>query len=854
MNFDPDIVALDREAQDALADAREWDALNALTAALIRADATGPPRLIATLLRRLGRVLDTMGNVQDTVIAFECALRALDGDPSLNLERELSSLGTVGKAYNVAAERAPLPDLHTPAAADELDEAVADPALAPRLLVEIGNAYLRQPQEGPALNAYRQALARPEIADATLLRAHALTSIAAIQRRQGDLDAAEASLAEGLDLFGEAPERRRALLVRAGIHRVRGEADRARETYRQALDLYAGANDPLGEGRALAGLGLVLLGEGNVREAQASYEQAVALAESARDDDTLWHALWGLARCQRHDGDLEAAARSLARSLNHVDLRREGLRTDEGKVTFVESVSDLFDELIDIHLARAGAQAGEATVLPPSEALDAALAVAERARGSALLDLLGQRRRARLAQDHTARGSRFLPFDERAPGMFVDFSPMSQSAPHIGMGIAAPGEPTAPDLGALLDEVKRLAREDGTFPEGDLEAMAARLAHGEATMPGTSDEAPPEPLPLPRLVFHLLPEQTAVFAVSADGKVHAIVVPQGRDAVQAEVARLRAALGVDTAPRGMRLARETRSRAATTRADSEPMLRDLYATYLAPLEPYLPSDAHTPLVIEPHGTLWLLPFAALLDADGIPLGERHPLLHSPSAAVLDGIRREPDYGSPSDLRALVVGNPAMPALSERGGLTLDPLPGAEREARAVAALFPAERCTLLTGEAAGRRTVSDLMRVHGIVHLATHGLADGERPLDSFVALADEGGASGALTAREVANLWLPADLVVLSACQTGLGTLSGDGVIGLARAFLVAGARAVVVSQWSVDDRATAQLMEAFYRGYTVTDDKAQALREAMRLLRQKESYASPRYWAGFMVVGAEA
>ena len=98
-----------------------------------------------------------------------------------------------------------------------------------------------------------------------------------------------------------------------------------------------------------------------------------------------------------------------------------------------------------------------------------------------------------------------------------------------------------------------------------------------------------------------------------------------------------------------------------------------------------------------------------------------------------------------------------------------------------------------------------------------------------------------------VARAWL-------SACQTGLGKLSGEGMIGLSRAFLVAGARAVLVSQWSVDDEATADLMTAFYRGYLELDDKALALQRAMRELRSQPGYDHPRYWAPFLVVGAEA
>ena len=123
-----------------------------------------------------------------------------------------------------------------------------------------------------------------------------------------------------------------------------------------------------------------------------------------------------------------------------------------------------------------------------------------------------------------------------------------------------------------------------------------------------------------------------------------------------------------------------------------------------------------------------------------------------------------------------------------------------------------------------------------IIHLATHGIVDSSDPLRSFVALgrtASQPNHSGRLTAQEVYTLDLHADLVVLSACRTGLGRISGDGVAGLARAFLYAGAASVISTMWDVADQPTAQLFESFYRSLSTTG-KAEALREAqLHLLR---------------------
>jgi CHAT domain-containing protein len=200
----------------------------------------------------------------------------------------------------------------------------------------------------------------------------------------------------------------------------------------------------------------------------------------------------------------------------------------------------------------------------------------------------------------------------------------------------------------------------------------------------------------------------------------------------------------------------------------------------------------------------------------------------------------------------------MPPVPEQDGLnlTLAPLPGAEQEARAIAALLDAAQTTLLIGAAADLASVEAQAPQQDILHLATHGIAYGDDPRASFVALAASPGDDGLLRVRRVLG-WagdkgLRADLVTLSACQTGLGRISGDGMIGLSRAFLIAGARAVLVSQWSVSDSATAQLMELFYRVYLAGGDKATALAQAMQTLRQSAEFAHPRYWAAFSLVGA--
>ena len=348
------IVALENKA---LADsaARQWDAaVRGHSQALLIAWELTQPRLLAVLLNRLGQALEGQGDRQDAVVAYESGIRALDADAELDLQEVLSSLNSVGKGYYGLRDEE-VPDLYSPAAAADLEDAQKGPALVVVLLINIGNAYLRQPQEGPALNAYERALARPEAAGAPVLRAQALTHTGIIHRRRGELDAAEAALEEALALFGahaEQRERRRALYARAGIYAARGDLERAREIYTEILPIYQAAGDLPGEARVQAGLGRVLLKQQHYDEARAAYQRAVAPASHLDDQDTSWDALRGLGICLRIAGELDAAIASLQRSLSLIRAYRDDLRTDEGKVSFLESAQDVFDQLIAIHLQR----------------------------------------------------------------------------------------------------------------------------------------------------------------------------------------------------------------------------------------------------------------------------------------------------------------------------------------------------------------------------------------------------------------------------------------------------------------------------------------------------------------------
>lgn len=180
------------------------------------------------------------------------------------------------------------------------------------------------------------------------------------------------------------------------------------------------------------------------------------------------------------------------------------------------------------------------------------------------------------------------------------------------------------------------------------------------------------------------------------------------------------------------------------------------------------------------------------------------------------------------------------------------LPAAEQEAKEIAKLF---KTKAFTGNQAIKAKILPKLSQARIIHLATHGLLDDFKGLGvpGAIALAPSGNGElndGLLTADEILDLKLNADLVVLSACDTALGQITGDGVIGLSRSLITAGTPSVIVSLWSVPDAPTAELMTEFYRNWRERKlDKAQALRQAM--LKTMENHPNPKDWAAFTLIG---
>jgi CHAT domain-containing protein/tetratricopeptide (TPR) repeat protein len=317
--------------------------------------------------------------------------------------------------------------------------------------------------------------------------------------------------------------------------------------------------------------------------------------------------------------------------------------------------------------------------------------------------------------------------------------------------------------------------------------------------------------------------------------------------------------------------RRIRGSAAAASSD----LKQLYQLLIQPIANHLPQEPGARVVFVPQGSLFLIPFAALQNANGKYLIEDYTIAITPSIQVLDLASKQAaqqgnqseaphattpprHHASASHLSpTLIVGNPTMPKVAIAAGTPaeqLSPLPGAEAEAREIAALLKTEA---LIGNQATEFAVTQQMPTQRVIHLATHGMLDDFKGLGvpGAIALAPDPTQSGdrgdgLLTANEILDLKLNSRLVVLSACDTGRGKITGDGVIGLSRSLILAGTSSVVVSLWAVPDAATATLMTEFYQALLTNPNKSAALRQAM--LNTLKQYPDPRDWAAFVIIGS--
>ncbi|MCI0564367.1 MAG: CHAT domain-containing protein, partial [Nitrososphaera sp.] len=274
-------------------------------------------------------------------------------------------------------------------------------------------------------------------------------------------------------------------------------------------------------------------------------------------------------------------------------------------------------------------------------------------------------------------------------------------------------------------------------------------------------------------------------------------------------------------------------------------------------------DQYKKIIIIPDGNLNLLPFDSLIDNQGKLVLESHTISYVQSATLLHLLRTRPWSHRPQTQTLLALGDALYKRNSkysiERtafpiGRYSLPRLPGTRDELLAIAQVFPGKTLLLIGKEATEDALTSTPLNQFKILHFAVHGYANLEFPERSALILTtnSQSEEDGLLQHREIHNLDLAADLVTLSAGDSGVGKLHGqEGISNLVKAFMIAGAGTVVARLWNVDDTLTSQLMKNFYSNLAKGEGRASAFRNAKLTLIREEGTLSDYYWAGFILWG---
>jgi CHAT domain-containing protein/tetratricopeptide (TPR) repeat protein len=652
------------------------------------------------------------------------------------------------------------------------------------------------------------------------------------------------------------------------LYRVHGHADQAIPFYDRARKLQEQASDKRGVIQSLNAIGTALNNLGRYSEARARYEEALRFAKETGSAVLIRFMLDGLASTHLFLKENQRAA----------DLLEQSKLTGAQAESTFRLLSEARFRLGQYVAALEAAEEGLKFDGTPQE--EVRLLRSETARA---LWKLGRTSEA-LAEIRVTMNSIEQARHALVPADFMKqgFSDTDRSLTTLAISVLLDSRQLAESL-AMAEQARNRAFLDLLASKG-LQANTTASIPALVTRGGANDLASPA-LALPSSDSDLvalasrLNSTIVAYWVGEDSKFIWTVSPSGQVTVaRDDVGEATLNTWIDEALRpSQQLASrgsgtiELPSRAGDTiltGRNNQSAWKRLYNALIRPIRANLPSKGGR-LTIIPSGPLFRLSFAALMDEKGRYLIEDYSIHYAPGAGVLTHTLQIKNHVKDLPNRYVFISNPSgMPIMES--GKRLSALPGSDEEVRRISPLFAADSVSILRGEAADEMSVRKALESAKVIHLATHGIVSNDDPFSSYLALGRGRDLStdGRLTAEEVYRLNLNADLVVLSACRTGLGRISGDGVAGLARAFFYAGAASVVATLWDVADGPASQLVGSFYQmmAPALTNDKSEALRTAqlrlLRSLRRGELRVDtpfgklslpedPTLWAGFVLIG---
>lgn len=729
--------------------------------------------------------------------------QALDhGQRALRLDEEL------GDAAGVASDLTALALVHRRLGhlakaldlkqrALEAHEKLGDPAGIATDLGGLGDIYEALGDHARALEFHGRALTIHERLGKRRGVTSNLVNMGIVREALGEYPAA-------LELYGRAlrlaedlrdPVAAARVLLNIGhLHARCGDYAQALAFAERALAAHEELGDRLGRAGDLANIAVAYQGLGEHVKALDFHVRALDAARATGSLEAVVHCLYGMASLHLAAGRPREAISWARQAVDALSAVVRGAAEEQGA-----SARGGFSGVFDVGVA-AAATLGD---------VDEAVFFLESGRAGALLESLKSRGLVVSLPAELAAAERAARARQSAAAETLRGATRRGDAQAETIARAAVAEAQR----ALFDVISRIQRDakasaDVAYPRADSTAeIRGHLRPGEA------------------LVLYSLP--TPLY-----GSAIAVVVT----AKDAQIVKLASTTDVQDACAAFHPERET--------SDVAAQLATLRRLVVEPLR----LDAKlTRLFVSPDGALSGVPFTLLapdLEVVYVPSGTTYGVLLADRSVKGEGVLAigDPDYDAKPapDLVAA--------AAVQRGTMNLVPLPASGAEAKAVGT-------TVLLGRGATERGLREGLSKRArwrALHLACHGLVDPEQPMRSSLALTPSGDDDGFLTVLDVFRMKVPADLVALSACETGKGRVyRAEGIVGLTRAFMFAGAPRVLVSSWKVDDAATMALMARFYAGWSAGLSAARALHEAQRLVAAQEAWHHPKFWAAWSLWG---
>jgi len=788
---------------------------------------------IGTALSNLGNISKREGEYDKALDYFQRSLESykrIDAGNGKYSTQIIDSLADIGRTYSAKGDYV--------RAMPYLDRALAL-ARASRtnnriasVCNSIGILYTNQRDYPQAIEFFRQGLQLANQVNDRFKQASLLLNIAVAYQFQKDFKQAIENFQASLEVARLVNDREILIHVGEGlgaIYKEQGKYADAMQSLDEGLSLAKAIEDRTRVAELLWRKAELYYAKGDFSAAVSSAAEGSKLAEQLSLRNVSYLALTTLGKAYRALKQDGLAAQTFARAIDGIEgMRNQVAGLEQEKQLFFEDKVTPYHEMVDLLLSARDSKTKFDAVL-----------YAERAKGRVLLDVLGGGR---------VSLEKVMTQTERDENVRLnnEIADMNQR-----IGVESVKRNSDKLLLRNLNDQLRIAR---IRYEGFQNSLYA--AHQELRI-----QRRHESLSSANDVDKLLKPETAFLEyVVTKSRIYLLVLTKG----ERDVLDLRAyPINIDDKSLTQRT-RDFQEMLAEQSPTFANRSRELYDLLIKPAAEQLKDK--TVLCVIPDGVLWDLPFQALQTRDDRYLLEDFSIYYAPSLSVLKEIserRKSVDLLTPS---LLAFGNPrlatevAANVKAVYRSEVLGPLPEAESEVRALSEIWSPARRKVLIGAAAEKKTFKTEAGQYAVIHLATHGILDDSNPMYSRLIMArseNDPDDDGLLEAREIMQLNLHADLVVLSACQTARGRIgAGEGMIGMSWAFLVAGVPTMVASQWKVDSASTATLMINFHKhlkGRTADKPltKAEALRQAALNVKTDPRYRHPFFWASFAMIG---